>query len=231
MKYKNLFFDLDHTLWDFEANARETLTEVYDTLQLEEKLTCCFDKFHTCYITHNAQLWDRFQKGFISAEELKWRRMWRTLLDFQNGDEQLAKQMSELFLDILPTKKLLFEHTKELLEYLTEKKYVIHIITNGFEKIQWKKINNSELSKYFTHVITSEASNSVKPAKEIFEYAIKKANTTFEQSIMIGDNIDADIKGAMNAGLDSIFVNHINATTEVLPTYTVTNLKQIEGIL
>ena len=230
MKYSHLFFDLDHTLWDFNANAKETLTEVFGQFDLHEKLNAPFNDFYTTYLEHNEVLWNKYHKGFITAEELKWKRMWRTLLDFKIGDEQLARNMSASFLEILPKKKLLFEYTIDILEYLSNKKYTLHLITNGFEKTQWSKLNNSNLSKYFTHVITSETSNSVKPAKEIFEYAMNKAGAISKESIMIGDNLEADIQGAINAGMDSVFVNYINATTELLPTYTITHLKQLENI-
>ena len=171
-----------------------------------------------------------YHKGLISSDDLKWKRMWRTLLDFKIADEPLAKEMSAKFLEILPTKKLLFPHTIEILNYLTEKNYSLHLITNGFETTQWSKLNNSGLSKYFTHVITSEGSNSLKPKKEIFDFAMDKAGASLPESIMIGDNLDADIQGAMNAGMDTIFVNHINAVPEIKPTYTVTHLKELELI-
>ena len=229
-RYKHLFFDLDHTLWDFDANARETLGELYSLFSLYERIDTPFEDFYPKYLFHNEVLWDRYHKGLISSEELKWKRMWRTLLDFKVADEPLARDLSAKFLEILPTKKLLFPHTTEILNYLTDKNYVLHLITNGFEKTQWSKLNNSGLGSYFTHVITSEASNSLKPKKEIFLYAMDKAKASLPESIMIGDNLDADIQGAMNAGMDSVFVNHINAVTELKPTYTVTHLKELEDI-
>ena len=228
--YKHLFFDLDHTLWDFDANAKETLLEVYAFFELEEKGVSPFISFYKHYLFHNEILWDRYHKGFISSEELKWKRMWRTMLEFKLGSEQLAKDMSSKFLEILPTKKILFPHTIEILDYLKEKGYSLHLITNGFEKTQWSKINNSGLSKYFTHMITSEASNSLKPKKEIFEYALNKAGASLAESIMLGDNLDADIQGAINAGMDCIFVNHVQAGTDVKPTYTIHHLKELEQI-
>lgn len=231
LKYRHLFFDLDHTLWDFDANAKESLQELYLFFQLESKQVFPFELFYTNYLKHNAVLWDRYEKGFISSEELKWKRMWRTLLDFKIGDEILAKEMSAKFLEILPTKKKVFDYTFEILDYLTEKEYSINLITNGFEKTQWSKLNNSKLAKYFTHVITSEASNSMKPQKEIFEYALKKINSTVEECIMIGDNLNADIQGALNAGMDAIFVNHIKANHSFKPTHTVYHLKELESIL
>jgi putative hydrolase of the HAD superfamily len=230
MKYRHLFFDLDHTLWDFDANARETLVDIYDIFDLANRNITPFEDFYRKYLYHNEILWNRYHNGFITAEELKWKRMWRTLLDFKIGDESLAKSISARFLEILPLKQNLFEHAKEILDYLSAKGYNLHMITNGFEKTQWSKLNNSGLGHYFTHVITSEASNSVKPQKEIFDYAISKAGAAHKESIMIGDNLDADIQGAINAGIDSIFVNHINTKTEVQQTYTVTHLRQLENI-
>lgn len=231
MTYSDIFFDLDHTLWDFDANAKETLTDIYKSLSLEETIAVPFDSFYKQYLMHNAILWDRYHKGFISSEELKWKRMWRTLLDFKIADGALAKKMSTAFLEILPTKTLVFDYTFEILQYLKNKRYNLHVITNGFEKTQWSKLNNSGLAHFFKHVITSEGSNYVKPSQEIFEFAVNKANTTLMESIMIGDNLDADIQGALNAGMDNIFVNHINAKPYISPTYTVTHLKQIENIL
>ncbi len=230
MKYKHLFFDLDHTLWDFDANANETLVEIYALFELEKKGVVPFEDFSKLYKIHNEILWDRYHKGFITGEELKWKRMWRTLLEFKIADEELAKAMSEKFLEILPTKKLLFPFTIEVLDYLLDKKYELHLITNGFEKTQWSKLNNSGLNTYFTHVVTSEASNSIKPKKEIFDYAMLKAGAELHQSIMLGDNLEADIQGAMNAGMDNIFVNHINVTTLLKPTYTVKSLKELKSI-
>jgi putative hydrolase of the HAD superfamily len=230
MKYKHLFFDLDHTLWDFDANAKLTLKEIYSFFNLQSLGITPFDDFYKLYLHHNEILWDRYHKGFITGEDLKWKRMWRTLLEFKIGDEKLARLMSDKFLDLLPTRKLLFPHTIEILDYLTSKNYQLHLITNGFEKVQWSKLNNSGLNGYFKNVITSETSNSLKPKKEIFDFAMQKAGATVANSIMLGDNLDADIQGAMNVGMDSVFVNHINATTALKPTYTVTHLKELENI-
>lgn len=229
-KYNHLFFDLDHTLWDFDTNAKMSLIDIYKEFDLHKKIDGEFDLFYTKYLHHNKILWERYQNGFINAEELKWRRMWRTLLEFKVGDEVLSKSLSARFLEILPTKNELFPHAVEILQYLKEKKYTMHLITNGFEKTQWSKIQNSKIDHYFTHMITSEASNSMKPEKEIFEYALNKANATVSESIMIGDNQSADIKGGIDAGMDTIFVNHINEESKLNPTYVITHLNQLEQI-
>ena len=231
MPYKDLFFDLDHTIWDFELNSKETLWYLHQKYALAAKGINDFDTFYSQYSVHNHRLWDRYTKGFIKQEELRWKRIYLSLLDYKIADEALAREMSHDYLDILPNKKNLFPYTIEILKYLQRKEYKMHLITNGFESVQFKKIKNSNLSDYFIEVITSEASNSLKPNKEIFEYALKSANAKVESSIMIGDNESADIQGAINAGMDSIFVNHLQVTPTVPATYTITHLKELENLL
>jgi putative hydrolase of the HAD superfamily len=175
-------------------------------------------------------LWERYTRGSIKQDELRWKRMWLSLLDFKIADETLSKALAVDFLDDLPNRKMLFPYTIEILEYLTARNYVLHLITNGFNSVQHNKLYNSKLTKYFKEVITSEKANSLKPNKEIFEFALNSTNANVEESIMIGDNIDADIKGAMNAGLDTIFVNHLGVETDVKPTYIIHHLKELEEI-
>jgi putative hydrolase of the HAD superfamily len=234
MKYKHLFFDLDHTLWDFEANSRATLIGLYESLKLKDRGVHDFDLFHKNYLKHNDKLWERYRKGFIKQEELRTKRMWLSLLDFKIADEALTKEMSVQFLDLLPTRNLLFPYTNEILNYLTEKGYTLHLITNGFEKTQHSKLEHSGLTAYFKEVITSEGSNSLKPNKEIFEYAFHKSGAKPEESIMIGDTIEVDILGAINAGIDQVHVNHLTKEplmiNDILPTYTVYSLKELEEI-
>jgi len=231
MAYKDLFFDLDHTLWDFETNSKETIQELYTTYNLSELGIVDFDGFYNTYSIHNHRLWDRYTKGFIKQEELRWKRVYLSLLDFKVANEKLAKEMSQAYLEILPNKQHLFPYTIEILDYLKEKEYKMHLITNGFESVQFKKIKNSGIADYFIEVITSEASNSLKPHKDIFEYALKNTNATVTESIMIGDNESADIQGGINIGMDTIFVNHIQATPTIPATYTITHLKELENIL
>ena len=231
MKYKHLFFDLDHTLWDFEINAKETLLDLYELHELNKRGVGNFEDFFSKYSFHNERLWDRYTKGFIKQDELRWKRMWLTLLEFKIGDEPLSKQLSVEFLDRLPFKKNLFPYTFEILNYLKNKNYVMHLVTNGFESIQYNKLRHSNLTDYFVEVITSEASNSLKPNKEIFEFALQKAKAKIEESIMIGDNLDADIQGGINAGLDTIFVNHLNIIPHIKATYEIKHLKELENIL
>ncbi len=231
MAYKDLFFDLDHTLWDFELNSKETMQELYSNHHIAALGITDFDAFFNIYTAHNHRLWDRYAKGFIKQEELRWKRIYLSLLDFKIANEQLSKDMSLEFLQILPTKKKLFPHTIEILNYLKEKDYKMHLITNGFESVQMQKIKNAEIAHYFTEVITSETSNSLKPNKEIFEFALKTANATLSESIMIGDNETADIQGGINIGMDTVFVNHLNVAPTLPATYTITHLKELEELL
>jgi putative hydrolase of the HAD superfamily len=231
MKYGHIFFDLDHTLWDFDANARETLYQMHNDLKLTERGVHDFDLFHTAYLAHNEKLWERYRKGYIKQDELRMKRMMLTLLDFKISDAALTKEMSDMFLQLLPTRTLLFPDTIETLQYLKGKGYGLHLITNGFEKTQHSKLQSCGLHTYFTHVITSEGSNSIKPEKAIFDYAVQKARTAVDESIMIGDSPEIDILGANNAGMDSVHVNYYNKPQAVKPTYTVYHLKELQNIL
>ena len=235
MKYKHLFFDLDHTLWDFESNARYTLSGLYEELQLADRGVHDFDLFYKNYLVHNDKLWERYRKGYIKQDELRVKRMWLALLDFKIADDKLAAEMNTRFMDQLPTRTLLFPYAIEILQYLLDKNYELHLITNGFEKTQHSKLQYSGLDVYFKKVITSEGSNSLKPNKEIFDYAFSKTGARAEESIMIGDTIDVDILGAYNAGIDQVHVNHLTKEPvpiigTTMPTYTVYSLQELENI-
>jgi putative hydrolase of the HAD superfamily len=230
VQYKQLFFDLDHTLWDFETNSRQTLEELYHFHRLGERGVTSFDEFYQKYIVINDKLWERYRNGYIKVEELRWKRMWQTLLEFKIADEPMARTMDVQFLDALPTRKTLFPYTLEILDYLTGKGYRLHLITNGFEKTQLSKLHYAGISGYFGEVITSEVSNSLKPHKEIFDYAFRRTGADPAESIMIGDSIEADIQGAINAGIDQVYVNHLRTPAAILPTYTVHSLKELENI-
>jgi putative hydrolase of the HAD superfamily len=230
MKYLHLFFDLDHTLWDFDANARQTLTALYHELALEKIGVHDFETFYHYYLEHNDKLWERYRNGQVKSEELRWKRMWHTLLEFKIGNEQLARQMGYKFLEMLPTRTLLFPDTVTTLQYLYDKGYKLHLITNGFEDTQHTKLKSSGISQFFIEVITSEGSNSLKPKKEIFDYALQKAKALPHHSIMIGDSVEVDIIGARNAGIDQVHMNHLGIECTVNPTYTVTCVKELATI-
>jgi putative hydrolase of the HAD superfamily len=230
--YEQLFFDLDHTLWDFETNSEETLRDLYVELELETKSQAPFEKFHKTYKHYNSLFWDRFRKGHISREDLRWKRMWRTLVDFKITNEELSKQLSERYLDILPTKTNVFPHCMEVLEYLKNKQYPMHLITNGFEKTQHQKIKNCGIASYFTEVITSEQAGIMKPHAAIYEYAMHKTSSTADKCIMVGDTLEVDILGALNVGMDAVYVHaSLPEGSSVQPTYVVSDLAALKQIL
>lgn len=230
MKYKHLFFDLDHTLWDFDANARSTLEHLHLEMKLADRGVHDFDLFYKNYLVHNDKLWTRYRKGFIKQDELRLKRMWLTLLDFRIADDALTREMSDMFLQLLPTRTLLFPDTKEVLQYLEDKGYGLHLITNGFEKTQHSKLQCCGLDSFFKVVVTSECSNSIKPERGIFEYAMNRTGASVEESIMIGDNLEVDIAGAMNIGMDQIHVNFAGLEQDIKPTYTVKTLRELKEI-
>lgn len=230
-KYKTLFFDLDHTLWDFERNSEASLSVLYEEVDLSRRGVSAFDEFNVVYHEINDKLWDRFRKGFLSREELRWKRMWQTLVHYRINDEKLAKVMSERYLEILPTQTHLFPHCHEMLAYCTERNYHLHLITNGFEATQQLKLKHSFLENYFDRMITSEQAMSMKPQKEIFEYALRETGALASESLMIGDALDVDVLGAQRIGMDQVFFNPKGAAHEGSPTYEIECLSDMQKIV
>jgi putative hydrolase of the HAD superfamily len=227
--YKHLFFDLDHTLWDFEQNSANTLQQVFAEYNLPQYGITDFQAFAAAYNVHNEKLWARFRNGFIKREELRWKRFWLTLLDFKIGNTPLAHELSEAYLEILPTQTVLMPFAKELLEHCKDK-YNLHLITNGFEATQWQKMHYSGIAGYFKEVITSEKSQSIKPNAEIFNYALKTTGAVCDESIMIGDALDIDILGAFYAGWDQVYFNPAKKAHKHKPTYEVSCLSELKEV-
>lgn len=231
MKYKHIFFDLDHTLWDFEANCIATLQELYIEHALEKRGIPSFETFYASYSVINDRLWDRFRKGIITRQELRTKRFSLTFLDFKIGDDKLSAAMGVRFLEVLPTKTALFPHAIEVLDYLQQKQYPIHMITNGFEETQRLKMHHSGIQHYFTHIVTSETCGSLKPHREIYDFAVNLAATTHADSIMIGDTLDVDILGAQQVGMDQVYFAPNEVVDGVKPTYTIKSLMELKEIL
>lgn len=231
MRYKHIFFDLDHTLWDFEANSNATLQELYDAHDLAGIGIPSYTEFFSVYSGINEKLWDRFRKGYINRNELRIKRFTQTFLEFKRCDDALCQTLSDRFLEILPTKTALFPDTIEVLDYLRDKQYPLHLITNGFEETQKLKLENSKIGHYFTHIVTSESAGMLKPHKAIFDYAMQLSNTTAADSIMIGDTLEVDILGAQQAGMDQVYFAPGEVQAGVTPTYTIKTLSELKNIL
>ncbi|MES2701778.1 MAG: YjjG family noncanonical pyrimidine nucleotidase [Bacteroidota bacterium] len=224
--YKHLFFDLDHTLWDFDKNSEATLRRLYTEYELGSRGIADFDDLFRSYNVHNDKLWARYRNGYIKRDELRWKRMWLMLLDFRVADTTLAHELSTAYLEILPTQTLLVPHAKELLEHC-KGRYEMHLITNGFETTQRLKLQYSGISRYFKQLVTSEKSNSIKPHKDIFDYALSASGASAEESIMIGDAIDIDILGGINAGWDTAYYNPHKVQHTRKPTYEIEHLGEL----
>lgn len=206
---KHIFFDFDNTLWDFEANSKKVLHDLIAEFELEKKCQCKADAFIKTYIIVNDDLWALYRKKAITKDELRSSRFTNTMLYFGYDDLTLGLKLEDEYIARAPHQKGLVPHTIELLDYLY-KKYDLHIITNGFKEIQHIKLKTCNIGHYFKNIIISEEVGFNKPDERIFEHSFKLANTTKEESLMIGDDWDADILGPHKIGLKAIYFNRNN---------------------
>ena len=229
--YKTVFIDLDDTLWDFHANAKSSLQEIYVERNLGQYFDS-FDQYFNLYAKRNIELWEMYGKGTISKEALTLERFQHPLIQVGIDNAALAKNIGEQYLGLLPTRTMLVPFAKELLDYLYPK-YPLTIVSNGFVEVQYKKLHSCHIEQYFAHVVLSEAAEALKPDKRIFEYALRLNNATTSETIMIGDSYEADIKGAQNADIDQIYYhpNQKPEDKEKQATYQVKSLREILDIL
>ena len=228
--YQDIFFDLDHTLWDFETNSLETLCEIFEKHALKAAGIPDVDTFIDVYHRHNNRLWGDYRRNEIEKDVLRVQRFELCLNDFGITDSLLIESIANDYVTISPTKTNLFPHVHEILTYL-KSKYLLHIITNGFVEVQYTKLELSGLRPYFTKVITSEEAGANKPDPAIFNYAMQLANATAEGSLMIGDNEEVDIEGARLAGIDQVLFDFAGEQQDSRATYRITSLMQLAEIL
>ena len=202
---RHIFFDLDNTLWDHRNNAYLTLKEIYKRENVQEKYNLDFEDFHREYFTINERLWAQIRDGEIDKEYLRKHRFYDSLLFFGIDDFDLAQVFEQNFLDEILNYNDLVEGAFELLEYLSEKGYTLHILSNGFKEVTYRKCELSGIQNYFKTITSADELNVRKPQPEIYEYALKKANAKKEESIMIGDDWIADVEGALSFGIDAVF--------------------------
>jgi len=226
MNIKHIFFDLDHTLWDFESNSKKA----FETIFIKNEVDIDFNDFISTYSPINHKYWKLYREDKVSKEDLRYGRLIETFDTLQyKTSESLIHTLSKEYIDYLPNHNLLFDGAIDILNYL-KPKYQMHIITNGFEEVQHKKMHNSDLLPFFDQIITSEEVGVKKPNPKIFKYALKKSKAKANESIMIGDNFEADILGAKNVGMHTIFCefNGEIATEKVI---TVNKLSEIKNYL
>ena len=216
----DVFFDLDHTLWDFDKNSEMAFDRIFKSKFPEIRIEDFIEK----YAPINQACWKLYQNDEITHVELRYNRLKLSFdaLNIDISDENI-NEIAIAYIECLTDNNHLFDGAIEVLEYL-KPKYKLHIITNGFASVQEKKINNALLSGYFSTVTNSELAGVKKPNSIIFDFAVNSAKASKENSIMIGDCLDADVNGALNAGLDAIFFNEKKI---VVPE----NIKQINHLL
>ena len=216
----DVFFDLDHTLWDFDKNSALAFEKIFkiNVLDVDSQ------QFLRHYEPINLAYWKLYREEKIDKESLRFGRLNDAFLAINvKLDREVIYKLSEDYITHLTTFNHLFENTIEILDYL-RLKYNLHIITNGFKEVQHRKLSQSNIDHYFKTVTNSEMVGVKKPNPQIFNYAIDLAKTNVNQSIMIGDNYEADILGAHNVGMDTIFFNMKNQNVD-------SDIKQIDNLI
>ncbi|CAM1334963.1 YjjG family noncanonical pyrimidine nucleotidase [Tenacibaculum aestuariivivum] len=223
MNVKHIFFDLDHTLWDFDKNSTLAFHQIFK----EQHILLEVNSFTDVYRPINLKYWKLYREDKISKSALKFDRLKEVFdaFDYEvNGD--FINLISEKYIKYLSNYNYLLEGAVDILEYLS-KKYELHIITNGYEEIQKNKLIKSGIEKYFNKIITAESTGVKKPSSKVFEYALMRANTTPKNSVMIGDSYEADVLGALNLGMYAIhFTSESKIEPRVLSVNKLINLKE-----
>ncbi|MEQ8302470.1 MAG: YjjG family noncanonical pyrimidine nucleotidase [Cyclobacteriaceae bacterium] len=228
-KYKCVIFDLDHTLWDYDTNCTETLSELHAEYKLERS-NIKIEEFVRVFMEMNYSLWDQYDLGLIQRDVIRYQRFHRILLSLGVDDYKLSLNLSSEYVSRSPAKGNLMPNAKEILEYLNGK-YQMIIITNGFDDIQATKLQSSGIQHYFEDVITSEKIGHKKPAKQIFDYALSRARVSAQDALMIGDNLNTDIKGAHNASVDATYFNPHKRLHNQTVHHEISDLSELKMIL
>ncbi|MFT7901146.1 YjjG family noncanonical pyrimidine nucleotidase [Tenacibaculum ascidiaceicola] len=222
IEIKHLFFDLDHTLWDFDRNSKLTFQRIFE----EQQITIPIDEFLEAYIPVNLKYWRLYREDKIEKTSLRYYRLKETFDSLKyTASDDLINLISEDYIRYLPYFNYLFDDAIEVLQYL-ESKYHLHIITNGFEEVQNLKLEKSGIHKFFKQIITSECVGVKKPNPKVFEFALNKAGAKAHQSVMIGDSYEADVMGAINSGMKAIHFSQEDRNNEVQRITTLVELKK-----
>ena len=211
MEIRHLFFDLDHTLWDFEKNSKICIKQIYEHHRAIFPAEVGFEAFFQKFSTINSAMWNQLDLSHITHEYLRTFRFQKVLLALDiEIDESFSLELNQMLLDLLPHQHHLMDDAFDTLEVLAKRGYTMHIISNGYQDIQIKKMKSGGIHHFFDQIITNDIAGARKPQKAIFDFALYKAHADVSNSIMIGDNLIADIEGAKNAGLRTIYFNPEN---------------------
>lgn len=227
---QHIFFDLDNTLWDHRKNAYLTLKDIYSREKVQEKYSLGFEEFHKEYFTINENLWAQIRDGKIDKQYIRDHRFYDSFMFFGIDDQELSQKFETNFLDEIISNNELVEGAFELLEYLADKKYRLHILSNGFEEVTYRKCELSGIKNYFETITSADEINIRKPQPEIFEYALKRSGALKENSIIVGDDWIADVEGGLAFGMDAIFFDRFNDDFET-EVKTVKKLEEVRAFL
>ena len=228
--YKHIFFDLDDTVWDYRANARETLLEIYHEEGLEELDKFEAEEFVTTFTEINYRLWDELDKGIITKKIIREKRFEIVLEALGVLNPVLSRHLNERFIETCPTKSNVPDKAHEILTHLYDS-YQMHIITNGFQEVQHIKMKSANLDSYFQEIFISEVVGARKPDPQIFDHALEVTGANREESIMIGDNLHTDIQGAINSDIDQVYFNPLNNEHDFEVTHEIRSFSDLLKIL
>ncbi len=226
---QHLFFDLDHTLWDFETNSRITLSELFEHYRLTQMGIPDSGEFIERYIHINKELWDLYRQKLVSKNTLRTERFRKTFETYGIPFREMPLGMAEDYIQLCPEKGNLMPYAREILDYLSEK-YRLHIITNGFRETQMRKLKQSQIEHYFEVVLCSEDVQAHKPDLKIFKEASERSGAKLSESYYIGDHLEADIQGSRNAGMKAIFYNPEGYTHDTATDHEIRHFIELEKI-
>ncbi len=231
MKIQHIFFDLDNTLWDHRRNAYLTIQELFNKYSIQEKFRIDFEEFHRIYHDINEKLWEQIRDGEINKEYLRKHRFYDTFLHFGVDDEILSMEFENHFLDQILSFNYLVDGAEDLLKYLQDKNYKMHIISNGFQEVTERKCILSGIAPFFETITSADSIGVRKPDEKIFEYSVNLANTSKNNSILIGDDWIADVQGAQNFGMEVIFFNALQEDVTHNNLKVIHNLQEVKEYL
>jgi putative hydrolase of the HAD superfamily len=228
--YKHILFDLDHTLWDFEKNATESLRELYTSFQLAALGGFSVEAFCSTFHKVNYHLWHLHQTGDYDQVRLRAERFRMIFTELGVAEARMPLSIADAYLKLCPSKPHVFPYTHDILDYL-QARYQLHIITNGFADVQWVKLKSAGLTGYFKYIVTSDDAGFRKPDPGIFKHTLELIDAGPADCIMIGDNLDTDIAGAQAAKIDCIFFNPQGTTHSTAINHEICCLSELKGIL
>ncbi len=228
--YRHIFFDLDRTLWDFEANSEEMLRELFERFALAEYGIAHFKELLAHYRDINADYWRAHREGKVGKEELRYERFHHTLLRSGVSDRKLAHRLAEAYLSGTPEKDRLIDGAQELIRTLSAH-YRLHLITNGYADTQLRKVEGTGLEGAFEVIVTSDRAAARKPDPAIFHYALEQVAATKKEVLMVGDDVEADIIGAMEFGIDQVLFDPWWTKEDPGASYRIGNLRELMLLL